>query len=54
MISRNKLRMLRLSHLVLSLGWEGAQEFIAKLDPSEKREYFAPKPKPKPKLGIGP
>jgi hypothetical protein len=33
---------MRLSHLILSLGWEGAQEYLAKLSPDEKKRYFAP------------
>lgn len=38
----NKSRALRLTHLVQSLGWDGAQAYIKTLSPDEKKHYFAP------------
>jgi hypothetical protein len=38
----NKIRALRLAHLVQSLGWEGAMEYVKTLTPEEKKHYFAP------------
>ena len=40
---RDKIRALRLSHLVQSLGWDGAREYLAKLTPEEKKDYFSPR-----------
>jgi hypothetical protein len=37
---KDKVKGLRLSHLVLSLGWDGAREYLAKLSPEEKKDYF--------------
>lgn len=38
---KNKIKMLRLSHLVQSLGWDGAREYLASLPPEEKADYFS-------------
>lgn len=38
---KNKVKALRLSHLVLSLGWEGARTYLSTLSPEETKEYFA-------------
>lgn len=43
MKTKGKIKGFRLSCLILSLGWDGAREYLAKLSPEEKKDYFAPR-----------
>ena len=43
MTTKDKIKALRLSHLVLSLGLDGAQAHLKALSPKERAHYFPSK-----------
>lgn len=42
MTVKDKINALRLAHLVLSLGWNGAMERVARMTPEDKKHYLSP------------
>lgn len=44
---KDRIKGVRLAHLILSLGWEGAAKYLQGLTPEEKKDYFTDQKDPK-------